>query len=149
MAESVAPSETALGGFGLFVAERFPFAVRAALEALESTGWAQARTEADIEALRAPFAAALAQRLAHLSADLPGETTPGVTAPARLAAAAAEITDACDGFLGRAAVRASLTPDERRDILRGMVLTRATDNRLKTFFTSGEVRYGDAPFQGK
>ena len=30
-----------------------------------------------------------------------------------------------------------------------MVLTRATDNRLKTFFTSGEVRYGDAPFQGK
>ena len=30
-----------------------------------------------------------------------------------------------------------------------MVLTRATDNRLKTFFTAGEVRYGDAPFQGK
>ena len=30
-----------------------------------------------------------------------------------------------------------------------MLLTRATDNRLKTFFTNGEVRYGDAPFQGK
>src|SRR4051812_42744757 len=30
-----------------------------------------------------------------------------------------------------------------------MLLTRATDNRLKTFFTSGEVRFGDAPFQGK
>ena len=30
-----------------------------------------------------------------------------------------------------------------------MVLTRATDNRLKQFFTGGEVRYGDAPFQGK
>ena len=30
-----------------------------------------------------------------------------------------------------------------------MVLTRATDNRLKTFFTGGEVRYGDAAFQGK
>ena len=30
-----------------------------------------------------------------------------------------------------------------------MVLTRATDNRLKTFFTGGEVRYGDASFQGK
>jgi 2-oxoisovalerate dehydrogenase E1 component len=30
-----------------------------------------------------------------------------------------------------------------------MILTRATDNRLKTFFTSGEVRFGDAPFQGK
>ena len=30
-----------------------------------------------------------------------------------------------------------------------MMLTRATDNRLKTFFTGGEVRFGDAPFQGK
>jgi TPP-dependent pyruvate/acetoin dehydrogenase alpha subunit len=30
-----------------------------------------------------------------------------------------------------------------------MVLTRATDNRLKTFFTSGEVRYGETSFQGK
>ena len=30
-----------------------------------------------------------------------------------------------------------------------MVLTRATDNRLKTFFTCGEVRYGNIPFQGK
>ena len=39
--------------------------------------------------------------------------------------------------------------DERREILRGMILTRATDNRLKTFFTGGEVRFGDAPFQGK
>ena len=30
-----------------------------------------------------------------------------------------------------------------------MVLTRATDNRLKTFFTSAEVRYGETTFQGK
>ena len=30
-----------------------------------------------------------------------------------------------------------------------MALTRATDNRLKTLFTAGEVRYGDASFQGK
>ena len=30
-----------------------------------------------------------------------------------------------------------------------MLLTRATDNRLKTLFTSGEVRYGQTPFQGK
>ena len=32
---------------------------------------------------------------------------------------------------------------------RGMLLTRATDKRLKTFFTSGEVRFRDSPFQGK
>src|SRR5262249_60906495 len=49
----------------------------------------------------------------------------------------------------RAALRASLSPDERREILRGMLLTRGTDNRLKAFFTGGEVRYGDAAFQGK
>ena len=30
-----------------------------------------------------------------------------------------------------------------------MVLTRATDNRLKTFFTGGEIKYGAASFQGK
>jgi TPP-dependent pyruvate/acetoin dehydrogenase alpha subunit len=49
----------------------------------------------------------------------------------------------------RAAIEASLTPDERREILRGMLLTRATDNRLRAFFTSGEVRYRNVPFQGK
>ena len=30
-----------------------------------------------------------------------------------------------------------------------MVLTRATDNRLKAFFTGGEIKYGAASFQGK
>ena len=77
------------------------------------------------------------------------ETTPGVPAERRYAHAVTELIEACDGFLRRAAIRASLTPDERLEILRGMLLTRATDNRLKTFFTSGEVRYRDAPFQGK
>jgi TPP-dependent pyruvate/acetoin dehydrogenase alpha subunit len=30
-----------------------------------------------------------------------------------------------------------------------MILTRAVDNRLKQFFTSGEIRWGDMAFQGK
>ena len=30
-----------------------------------------------------------------------------------------------------------------------MVLTRAVDNRLKQFFTSGDVAYQGVPFQGK
>ena len=30
-----------------------------------------------------------------------------------------------------------------------MVLTRAVDNRLKQFFTSGDVSYQGVPFQGK
>jgi len=55
----------------------------------------------------------------------------------------------CDGYLHRQALRASFTADERREMLRGIALTRATDNRLKTFFTGGDVRYGTASFQGK
>ena len=70
-------------------------------------------------------------------------------AGARFSRRSMSSSDACDGFLRRAALRASLTADERREILRGMILTRATDNRLKTFFTSGEVRYGDATFRAK
>src|SRR5205823_13514050 len=49
----------------------------------------------------------------------------------------------------REAITASLTPDEKSEILRGMLITRALDNRLKQFFTGGEVRYGNASFQGK
>ena len=77
------------------------------------------------------------------------DTTPGVPAARRFDAAVEKVVRACDGFLRRAAIRASLRPEERREILHGMLLTRAVDNRLKTFFTSGEVRFGDAPFQGK
>src|SRR6185436_6177434 len=54
-----------------------------------------------------------------------------------------------EGFLRREAIAASLTADEKRELLRGMLLTRATDNRLKQFFTGGDVRWGNASFQGK
>ena len=57
--------------------------------------------------------------------------------------------EACDGFLQREAIVASLTPEERREMLRGMILTRAVDNRLKAFFTGGQVRYEGSAFQGK
>ena len=60
-----------------------------------------------------------------------------------------ELVAACDGFLIREAIAASLTADERREILRGMILTRAVDNRLKQFFLSGEIKFDDVPFQGK
>ena len=141
----------ALRGFGEFVLERFPFAAAEAIAALASvlpSGPSELDTGA-IDDLRAPFSAALKQRLSQrLPASL-GDTTPRVPAGRRFAHALEEIRDACDGFLRRAAIKASLAPEERREVLRGMLLTRATDNRLKTFFTSGEVRFRDAPFQGK
>jgi 2-oxoisovalerate dehydrogenase E1 component len=137
--------------FGAFVAERHPFALTAALEAFEAArGGREPRTEAEIDAVRSPLRRELAR---HLQArDVPpglAETTPRTSAERRIGQAHAALLDDCDGFLRRAAIEASLTRDERLEILRGMVLTRATDNRLKTFFMTGEIKYGGAGFQGK
>src|SRR5207237_145829 len=136
---------------GAFVAERHPLALADAIDAFEQAAGERAlRDEAAIESIRPAFARELARRL-H-ARPMPGglaEPTPRATAAARIEQAYTQIVDDCDGFLRRAAIEASLTRDERVEILRGMCLTRATDNRLKTFFTSGEIKYGAAAFQGK
>ncbi|PYR95054.1 MAG: hypothetical protein DMF84_03430 [Acidobacteria bacterium] len=132
---------------GAFVLERHPFAHAPALSAFEAVNGPDAESSDGIDALRVPFSKALRSRLQH-PPDLP-EPTPRVPAASRWCAAVEELLDACDGFLRRAALQASLTAAERREILRGMVLTRATDNRLKMLFTGSDVRYGEATFQGK
>ncbi len=140
--------------FGAFVAERHPFALEAALEAFEETlatgpDAAQGERGAEaIEVLREPLRQALRRRLSRSFPELP-ETTPGVSSAVRLERAAEALAEDCDGFLAREAITASLSADEKRELLRGMVLTRATDNRLKAFFAGGEVRYQGAGFQGK
>jgi 2-oxoisovalerate dehydrogenase E1 component len=149
MAERAATAAPAIHGFAEFVLERFPFAAAAAQDAFEAAGGPRARGEAAIDAIRQPLAEQLRKRLQARKPQGLGETTPGVSASSRMAVAVEEVVDACDGFVRRAALRASLSTVERREILRGMLLTRATDNRLKTFFGSGEVRCGDTPFQGK
>jgi 2-oxoisovalerate dehydrogenase E1 component len=133
-----------------FVVERFPFAlpiVQRALDRLDAPSVADASA---IERLRASLTRELlASAAADLdTADIP-ETTPGTAAMERRDSAVRDLVDGCDGFLMREAIAASLTADERREILRGMILTRAVDNRLKRFFVSGEVQYRSAPFQGK
>src|SRR3954470_17537677 len=137
--------------FGAFVAETHPFALAVALDAWDAAN--SGREPADqpaFEALRPALRRELLKRLqaAPLPPGLP-DTTPRMTAESRLVQAHSEFVEACDGFVRRAALQASLTRDERLEMLRGMVLTRATDNRLKTFFTGGEVKYGAASFQGK
>src|SRR5438067_2068053 len=136
---------------GAFVAERHPLALADAIDAFEQAAGERAlRDEASIEAIRPAFARELARRLhARPMPEGLAEPTPRATAAARIEQAYTQIVDDCDGFLRRAAIEASLTRDERVEILRGMCLTRATDNRLKTFFTSGEIKYGAAAFQGK
>ena len=139
--------------FSAFVTERHPLAVRLALEVFEAVGGhkVKARDHAAIEALRAPYRRELARRLYEWLTAPEGTdpTTPGTTAVKRMEQARAELVDACDGFLRREAIAASLTKEERIEILRGMALTRAVDNRLKQFFMGGEVRWGDKAFQGK
>ncbi len=139
--------------FAAFVAERYPFALGVALEAFEKSGIGaiKARDAVKLDAARVPFRRALASVLyAQVSApDGIAETTPGTSAVKRLEQARAELVDACDGFLRRAAIEASLTKAERREILKGMCLTRSVDNRLKQFFMGGEVRWGEMAFQGK
>ena len=137
--------------FGAFVADRHPFALADALEAFEkATGGRDLRDEAAIEAVRPALRRELHTRLhaRPLAQGLP-DTTPRTTVASRMDQAYRELLDACDGFLRRAAIEASLTREERLEILRGMVLTRATDNRLKTFFLGGEVRFGATALQGK
>ena len=148
-ASSVHPATDLARRLEAFVVERFPFAVAPVRAAFDACKGSVRPDEASLELLRATFEAALRTRLQNLAPTERIETTPGVEAPQRFQLATEELVDTCDGFLHRAAIRASLTPDERREILRGMVLTRATDTRLKTLFTGGEVRYGDAAFQGK
>jgi len=109
------------------------------------------RDHAAIDALRPPFRRELARRLYETLRAPEGtdHTTPGTTAIKRMEQARTELLEACDGFLRREAIAASLTKEERLEILRGMALTRAVDNRLKQFFMGGEIRWGDMAFQGK
>jgi 2-oxoisovalerate dehydrogenase E1 component len=135
-APSAAPAGVA-GRLAAFVVERFPFAATVVLRAIDSVG-------VDRTKLRKELSRALEVDVPELP-----DATPGVGAAERMAAAREELLEAIDGFLQREAIVASLTADERREILRGMILTRAVDNRLKQFFSSAEVQYRGAGFQGK
>ena len=91
----------------------------------------------------------LIRELGTASTTPAGDTSPGVTVETRRQQAVEGLLDDLDGFARREVLAASLTREERREILSGMVLTRAVDNQLKAFFLGGEVKYGNAGFQGK
>src|SRR5215216_3236571 len=90
-----------------FVLERFPFALPLVREAVNSAAGPDIRTS---------WRHALELALSRLDArDLP-DTSPRVGAATRLEQARQALLDACDGFLAREAIAASLTSDERREI---------------------------------
>ena len=120
--------------FAAFIAERHPFALAPLSRRSSGLPEGPRRDPAAIEALRAPLAETLRRQLRR---RLP-EASRGNARRLRREAARAGARGApaaCDGFLAREAIAADLTREERLEILRGMVLTRATDNRLKAFFT--------------
>jgi 2-oxoisovalerate dehydrogenase E1 component len=133
-----APSQATTGltaRLAAFVLERFPFASAAVQRAL-------AASPRDLRA-------EIRRQLRDIDvADLP-ETTPGVGAEERWNAASTELLDAVDGFMAREAIAASLTADEKLEMMRGMVLMRALDNRLKQFYLQGDVKFGSLGVQGK
>src|ERR1700730_10481596 len=137
--------------FGAFIAERHPFALSDAIDAWEAVaGGRELNGEAAIETLRPALGRELAKRLkAHALPQGGGETTPRTSASQRLEQAHATLMDECDGFLRRAAIEASLAREERVAILRGMILTRGTDNRLQALFLRGELRAGTKCLQTK
>ncbi len=137
--------------FAAFVAERFPFALERAIEGFRIRLPRRPGARRRRDRVAAPAAAealARATATARRPRGFPRRRR-GVAAAERLRQARAELLEACDGFLAREAIAASLTREERLEILRGMILTRAIDNRLKAFFSGSEVRYRDAAFQGK
>ena len=134
--------------FAAFVLEQYPFAYRRAVAAFDAVVPQGVRTASAVDAARPALVDALRRDLASPAEQI-GDTTPGVPAAERWAQAVDRFTAACEGFLHRFAIELSLSPDERREILRGMVLTRAVDNRLKQFFTGAQVQYAGTPFQGK
>ena len=131
----------------LFLTERHPFARRSVLAAVD--GKLFSTTAASIDALRPVVRKRLAAALDLPVGEPAAEVSPGVDAQQRMQQARDELIDSVDGWLTRESIAASLTAQERIEILRGMMLTRATDNRLKAFFLGGEVRYGKTTFQGK
>jgi 2-oxoisovalerate dehydrogenase E1 component len=139
--------------FGAFVAEQHPLAFDAIFQAFRAAvaraGGDPGRDGKAIRALRVPLASALRKSLKLALPRTLAEATPGVSAHHRRSAAVDDLVASCEDFLEREAFRVSLSDDERREMLRGMILTRAVDNRLKSFFTGNEVRYEGRSFQGK
>ncbi len=139
--------------FVAFVADRHPFSLPVAHEAFRTvcptaaveTGGASRL----IDGVSIPLCETIERLMRKRIASPGGETSPRISGKKRLSRAIEELSTDCAGFMRREAIAASLTRREKLELLRGMVLTRATDNRLKAFFTGAEVKHRGMAFQGK
>ncbi|MFI5177896.1 MAG: thiamine pyrophosphate-dependent enzyme [Vicinamibacterales bacterium] len=143
------PGSSLRDRFLVFVTEQCPFATEAASGAFDRVVKRDPDGSRAIDALRAPLARALRAAVKWPRVTDTLETTPAVSVKTRRAQALDAFVAACDGWLVRESIAAGFSDDDRLEMLRGMILTRAVDTRLKVFFSGSEVRYGSTPFQGK
>ena len=144
----VGPRPVACGPrFLSFVLEAHPFAWGAARKAWAKCG-VETRDPEALQALGTTIARAIVEELPTPDRDLP-ETQPFVDAGTRFSQEVAALSRDVDGFFAREALAAGITADEKRWMLRGIILTRAVDNKMKQLFLSSEMTYGDRGFQGK
>ena len=78
-----------------------------------------------------------------------GDARPFISADDRLEEACAELEIAVQGYFDRACLKATFSNEEKLWMLKGMIVTRAVDNRMKQLFLSGEMQYEGKGFQGK
>ncbi len=135
--------------FLAFVASRFPWAIRLAADAFDQAATRVGAADAPTAGFRRAFDAAAGPLAGGPSIDGPGDIPLGPSIEITLQQAHSRFIEESLGFFEREAIVASLAADERIEILRGMVLTRAVDMRLKAFFTGSDVQYAGVPFQGK
>lgn len=126
--------------------ERHPFAAATVLRVYDAG--MTASDPGDAGAIEA-FASAVRRALARDDLDGVPDTTPRVPASERFVRAIDDVVDDGRAFFAREAIATAITAEEKTWILRGMMLTRAIDNRLKALFLGGEVKFEGAGFQGK
>jgi len=133
-----------------FVLEAHPFVVDVVEEAYKKAAPKRSSKALEPVQLRA-IGDKVGKQLQKLKAPKAKGLTPSPTTPAqqRWGQAQQQLVDDVEGFFQRAAIAASITDEERKWIAQGLLLTRATDNRMKQMFLSSELTYGGRGFQGK
>ena len=142
------PARSLSHAFFRFVVEQHPFALAAAQKAWKRVAPSSQLNLGQVAGLGPALAHAIAEELPPPAAGL-AEASPFVSVQTRHDWEVARLAEAIEGFFAREAELLSISPDEKRWMLRGIILTRALDNRLKQLFLSSEMRYGELGFQGK
>lgn len=135
--------------FIAFIAEYFPHLIECKLDIIEKV-FSDLGPNADLEQFATRLSSMLVETSGTTFEDLASiETTPMVTIKQRIESENTRMIDSIHGFFTREKLRRSITPEEKRWMLRGMILTRTVDLALKKIFLSSDLKYNDIGFQGK